>query len=578
MNALLTAASGAPKTWWTVAAYMIVAAFLPAALGCRKSSNKAVHTEGVERKLNCKYTGKTRAVKCQPSDAAACRSLPTEVLCRSEYLDVLQGRVNNWKKQGVWTGYVHKVTWFDLPSGGELTDHNGKKCLKASLDADIWLCPTQGATAPSHVGYGRMLGYEQNMITDDLEIEVLESFDEAGAKQERGFRELLKAGSDRSAIDGWLASTGSGLDPGAVANELLVIGVSASELMAAATSRRQQQQTVEKAAKEAADRHEQAAAPLVYPARCRDVDTKTHVPVLGDAELCVPQGQGVLVASLLAGKNGAISHLPPLPSSYDDEDPVAVMLGPDTSLGEAAKLSAGERAGIAAKTRGRVFAELKSTASWGEWSWVESAGKLSGVIDLGNFRLTEGEPSVQRKQRCETMPGMACGRCTDNRDCNPMFSVCGCPQSRCNLLFHVCSGCPGESHCDAPEFPLTVPKKTFAALFSNPADRARAKRASEGAHGILLTRITGAWRRTFTTMEKAVPDEESKKKVEFDSGYYARIAPLGFFVLACEDVRCGRTAEQLVVFNATPWDVTIGESPKVEIRCQNGICKGKVVK
>jgi len=332
----------------------------------------------------------------------------------------------------------------------------------------------------------------------------------------------------------------------------------------------------EKAANDARQQNEMANAPVMYPTACTGVDPKTHVPVDGASSLCVPQGEGVLIASLLAQKSDLVLALPSRPSGYDDEDQIAVFLGPDRSVGEESKLSAGERAGVAAKTRAKTFAELKSTGSWGEWSWVESAGKLTGVIDLGGARLTDGEPWVQRKQKCETQNMPHCGgRCDDDSDCMKIFSGCGCPESTCNPVFRFCSDCPSVHTCDDPEFPLTVPKRTFHAVFSKADDRARAKRAAEGSYGVLLTRLTGAWRRTFTKTEAASPGEKPERKVEFDSGYYARIAPLGFFVLGCGDEHCGKTAEQLVSFEAAPWSVTIGGDPKVVVRCTRGLCDAK---
>ncbi len=535
----------------------------------------------LERVVKCKYTEDSRTVQCAAADADACQQLPEQVLCRGPYLDVLQGQINNWKKQGVWSGYENKITWIDLPGIDEPTSHDGKMCWKASLNADVWLCPAKpGAATGRLVGYGRLLHYEQNMMTDDLQIEVLETFSGAAEKQERAFRDLSGLGSDKNRIQAWLSGPAAvGLDASAVRSELLLAGVSPHELMAAASSQQAQAQASASAAQQDTARRETEAAPANYPAPCAKVDAKTHTVVDGADGLCVPQGEGILVASLLAAKSDAVQELPSPPSSYDDDDPVAIMRGPESAIGEKSTLSAAERMTAAAKTRAKVFAEIKSASSWGEWKWVGAAGKLTGVLDLESSRLTQGEPSVQRKQKCETASMSTCGgRCDDDGDCMKILSLCGCPESVCNPIFHFCTGCPAERHCEDPEFPMNVPKMTLSAVFTKPEQTARAKRAADGSYGLLLTRISGAWRQVFTAMEEAAPGEKPERKVEFDSGYYARIAPMGFFLLACDDARCGRTAEQLVSLSAAPWSITIGDNPRVEVRCQDGSCKGKVAK
>jgi hypothetical protein len=544
---------------------------------------------GSERTVACKFTEETRSVACTAADAEACKQLPKEILCRSAYLDAVSERVNNWKKKGIWEKNENKITWIDLPVNGP-EEHEGKKCWKASQEATVWLCPRSGdapAASEGHFsGYGKMTSYEQNMLTDDLEIEVLEVLPGPMAAQEKALRELSKLGTNKEAIEKWLSGPGANVDPKVVAAEFLVLGVSPSEFAARAQAQKLARSASDTKAKaESAEREKEqekkraAAAPVTYPVPCAAANAATHVAVEGAPQLCVPQGEGILVASLLAGHHDSVSSLPAMPSSYDDEDPVAVLLGPDRTVGEKSTLSGGERAQVAAKTRARVFAKIQSTTSWGEWKWVDSLGKLTGVLDLGGERLIEGEPSIQRKQKCETDNNMRCGgRCDDDGDCMKLFSGCGCPESTCHPLFHVCSGCPAMSHCDDPEFPMTIPKKTVSAVFSKAEERERAKAAAEGAYGLLLTKISGAWRKTYTKMEKSSPDEKPERKTEHDTGYYARIAPLGFFVLKCDDDRCGSTAEQLVSFSASPWSVTIGENPKVEVKCQNGICKAKVAK
>ena len=75
------------------------------------------------------------------------------------------------------------------------------------------------------------------------------------------------------------------------------------------------------------------------------------------------------------------------------------------------------------------------------------------------------------------------------------------------------------------------------------------------------------------------PSEKPERKVEHDTGYFARISPMGYFILACDDDNCGRTSTQLVAFRALPWTVTLTSGDtKVSVKCNNGICTGSVTK
>ena len=206
---------------------MIFLVLLVAVLAGRHgaSGGAAAASGGGDRTLKCKFTGSPRTVHCAPGDADACSKLPAEVLCRDKYQDALQGRINNWVKDGAWSGHQNKITWIDL--AGTMESHDGKQCAKASLDADVWLCPAAGVKVAGHVtGYGKMTRYDEGVVTDDLDVEVLAAYDAAAASQERVLRELAQAGSDKGAIEAWMAGPGSKLDPDVVRTELLAAGVS----------------------------------------------------------------------------------------------------------------------------------------------------------------------------------------------------------------------------------------------------------------------------------------------------------------------------------------------------------------
>ena len=317
-------------------------------------------------------------------------------------------------------------------------------------------------------------------------------------------------------------------------------------------------------------------APIAYPAPCTEVSLATHVAVVGAPDVCVPMGQGPLVVSLGQG-GGAVVKLPDSPSRYDDDDPIAVFLGPNAQAKETSSLSPAERGAIAAKTRAKLYYEL--SRGWGEWTWVEAAGKLSGELDLGSESLTVGEPSASRTQKCESVPASTCGgHCDDDGDCLKLFSLCGCVESTCTI-FGRCTPCGSLRSCEEAVFTRTIPKYKVSATFASADARALGRRAADSAYVLLTTRITGAWRRVFTKTEKNEDDGKMETVVEDDSGYVTRIAPTGVFLIDCKDDKCGRSAEQLAAINAQPWSTELPHTDgKVKVVCAAGKCKGTFVR
>ena len=371
-----------------------------------------------------------------------------------------------------------------------------------------------------------------------------------------------------------VALSDAGADPGAPTNAST--GAPAPEQSAAqsAEARKLAAEVEQKAAiaKAAAERKDTVAA---YPAPCSEVDAATHVPLKGDPDNCIPRFEGVL-AMALAKNEQYLSKLPDSPGSYSDESPVAVFLGPNSSAEETSSLSANERGALAAKTRAKLYYRFER--NWGDWTWVDAAGKLSGDLDLGGASLTTGEPWVQRKQKCDDVPGVTCGKpCDDNGDCFRFFSLCGCSESQCTI-FHRCTGCPSSHTCEDPTFDLTVPHYNVSTTFSTPEGKVAGKAAAERVYVLMLTRVTGAWRRVFTKTEKDFLDKQVRS-VEHDTGHITRIAPTGLFVMTCETADCGRSAQQVAAFNAQPWSLELDhQGGKAKVSCSGGICSGSFAK
>ena len=321
-------------------------------------------------------------------------------------------------------------------------------------------------------------------------------------------------------------------------------------------------------AQAAAERKDTVAS---YPAPCAEVDAATHVPLKGDPDNCIPRFEGVLAVAL-SNNERYLSKLPDSPGSYSDESPIAVFLGPNSSAEEKSALSAGEREALAAKTRSKLYYRLES--NWGDWNWVGAAGKLSGDLDLGGSSLTTGEPNVQRKQKCEDSPGVTCGqRCEDDGDCSRIFSLCGCSESQCTI-FGRCTECPSLHICEDVTFDLSVPHFKVSTTFSTPEGKAAGEAAAQRAYVLMLTRVTGAWRRVFTKSDKGY-DDKPVRSVEHDTGHITRIAPTGLFVMTCQTPACGRSATQVAAFNAQPWSLELDHrGGKAKVSCSGGICSG----
>lgn len=519
------------------------------------------------RSVDCKFGGGSKTVTCTPEDATYCAAMEKEVLCREEYLDVITGSINNWKKQKKWGSYKGKMTWFDL-SGAKKVEHKGKDCLKASMNAAVYFCPGASGVQVTTTGYGRLAKYDENVLVDDLVVEVLETYDRGAATNERSLRQLAALKGEKEATMQWLVTHAS-LSDSLVAPELLLSGLSAHEVFATAKVKRAAKEKEDAAAEAEAKRQAVLNSPAKYPMPCKEVAENSHIPVKGADDVCIPRGQGLLVAALGAQASGLVHALPDAPTKYGDDNPIAVLLPPNKATNDASQLTAAERSKIAAETRKRLYFSVNR--NWGSWNWVEAASKLTGTIDLTSERMSTGQPSITRKEDCDVMPGSRCDdRCSSHSDCSGW--LCGCSQSRCTI-FRTCTACPAQRVCGAPTFTLKVPLWKVSKVMRSDDEKKAAREAERGSHAVMTARVSGAWRRVFTKREVFMG--EAMTKLEHDTGYFTRIRPTGLFLLDCKTSQCGRSARQLVAINAQPWSVTLPHgSGSVKVSCRGGQCNG----
>ena len=282
---------------------------------------------------------------------------------------------------------------------------------------------------------------------------------------------------------------------------------------------------------------------------CPESPDPALTPIVGWDGMCLRSGRGAVMRWVREA-------IETTDSTSDGDNPLSALIP---------TFSAEEREGFDASTRAALAAKARATEYWVEPSCsieaVSAANRLSIDCGLGSVYIGAA-PSVKRTQSCEWMEGSSCGECEDHGDCSGFF--CGCPQSRCTI-FGVCTGCPGERVCDAPEFEVSEPR--YRTSISAKGDIEAMTRGEL----LMLVRVGSAWRKVTSrspTWEEIEMEEHKRgeRVEEHDSGAYFSLSVLWAGVVIGDEVGA--------VVKASPWR---GKSPDytgqpLEISCNATRC------
>jgi hypothetical protein len=119
--------------------------------------------------VKCRGTGVRRPRLCSAPECADV----SEALCPDLYVDLRTATINNWIKGKKWDGLQGRAAVLALRDVSEEQRH-GRTCLLGRASARVHVCASSGnMTGASFEGLVKLTAYKENLLTDDLDVEVL---------------------------------------------------------------------------------------------------------------------------------------------------------------------------------------------------------------------------------------------------------------------------------------------------------------------------------------------------------------------------------------------------------------------